>query len=95
MGYWEVKNWLDAIVETIQKQKQLVHLNSSIVTHEPHDYYFLSKGIEIIADVMGLNLDYEVDESSKFPHKYGILYRGIVFQQYEEEPLEGITYENV
>lgn len=95
MEYYEVRNWLDAIVETIERQKQLVQLNSSIKTHNPRDFYWISTGIEIIADVMGLKLDCTVKENTNYPYQYTLLYRNIEFVQSEDKPLEGVDHERV
>lgn len=95
MEYYEVRKWLDDIVETIERQKQLMQLNSSIKTHNPHDYYWISTGIDIIADVMVIKLDCTVDEDTSNHYHYTLLYRNIEFTQWNDKPLEGVKHENV
>lgn len=91
MEYYEVKEWLDAIVDTIRKQHQLETLTTSIRTHYVDDAYFLSKGIEIVSDIMRLQLYSEKREGKDvtYPYHYWIKYRGIKFLQYNEKPLDG------
>lgn len=95
MGYSEIKEWLDSIVDTIERQKELVVFNSEIETHRPGDYYFIYRGIEIIADQMGIPLEHSEKKDEKWRHKYSFVYRGIEFLQFEEKPLEGVINEKL
>lgn len=96
MEYYEVKEWLDSIVEVIRKQHQLETLTNSIKTHRVDDNCFLHSGIQIISDVMRIPLSFKElnPNESRFPYRYSFLYRGIEFVQLEEKPLFGGYYES-
>lgn len=95
MEYDEIKEWLDSIIDTIERQRELVIFNSEIETHKPDNYYFIYRGIEIIADQMGIPLEHHERDDEKWRHKYSFIYRGIEFLQFEEKPLEGVSYEKL
>lgn len=90
MEFSEVKDWLDAHVDIIEQEKQLMHLNSSVRSLHPMELIFLDTGIEIIADIMGLELECTVNEDRNYPYRYAIVYRNIEFVQGELKPLEGV-----
>lgn len=94
MEYYEVKEWLDSIVDVIRKQHQLETLTNSIRTHYVDDSYYLSIGIDIVSDIMRLPLFSENREGKDevYPYHYWIEYRGIKFIQFNEKPLEGGYY---
>lgn len=56
MGYREIKEWLDRLVENRKERAALTQLNSSICTVGAESTIHLYKGIEIIADVLGVPL---------------------------------------
>ncbi len=88
MEHRKIKAWLDAWVDDIEKRRTLVNFNSQIKTHELHDYIFLSKGIDLVASAMGINLKEDFkEEEREFPYRYSFTYRGIEFIQYERERL--------
>lgn len=77
MEYAEIKDWLDAIVDSIEHQKSLVNFNSRVRTCHPDDFVLIT-GIAFVADEMGVPLNVEYwDERDKF--KYSFIYRGIEF----------------
>lgn len=85
----EIKAWLDEIIETIKKQNQLRDLNENIASiPASDDAYLISKGIEIVADAMGLELVYEYKEDCEFMHRYTFEYKGVFFIQLEKNKLE-------
>lgn len=97
MEYYEVKEWLDGIVDTIRKQHQLEVLTTSIKTHSVEDKYYLHSGIDIVSDVMKIPLVFKdvSGDSYSFKYRYSITYRGIEFVQLAEKLLEGVSHENV
>lgn len=79
MEYQDVKDWLDRLIFVRAAEKSYEKLNSSIqailVTRpEIHIY----KGIEIIADVMGVELDSEEKDGNTW---YSFVYAGVRFFQ--------------
>lgn len=85
---YETREHLDAIVDTIEKQENLSLLNDSIEFLKPNKNYFFSHGIEIVADLMGLELICEKrDLSGDWTHEYSFFYRGIQFFQLSYFPL--------
>ena len=94
MEYYEVKEWLDAIVDIVRKQHQLETLTNFIKTHSVEDSYFLHAGINIISDIMKIPISCKEtkDIGIRFPYRYSFQYRGIDFVQLEEKPLEGGYY---
>lgn len=89
---FEIREWLDAIVDTIKKQERLSDFNKSIKFSEPESAYHVYFGIEIVADLMGLQLKCDFDNRIELPYCYSFSYRGIEFRQYEAKPLEGCEY---
>ena len=64
MEYTEFKEWLDKLISINKEVKSLERFSSSIraIMYEP--CILLYEGIEIIADVMGLELKKKVREKS-------------------------------
>lgn len=90
MEFCEVKDWLDANIEAIEQLRQLMCLNASIKALPPLDFIHMDTGIEIIADIMGLELKCTVNEDRKYPYRYLVVYRNVEIVQNEEKPLEGV-----
>lgn len=87
MGYEEIKQWLDNIVDAICRLNSLRRYNSDISGGAKEDSYLISKGIDVVADVMGLYLRYEdVKESALgFTKWRRFSYKGITFYDYVKE----------
>lgn len=80
MEYQEVKNYLDALIRVRDEARNIQRFNSSIeaimaASSDIHIY----KGIEIIADVMGLKLDKKKFLDRK--PRYFFIYAGVEFFQ--------------
>lgn len=95
MEYYEIRKWLDDIVDTIESQQKLQYFNSLIRTHSVGSDYYISEGLNIISDVLKIPICHKEVNSSFANHRYSIVYRGVEFIQLEENPLEGGYYENV
>ncbi len=52
----EVMEWLDSIIENMKEQKALSKFNNQIMICGAKDYIQMFKGIEIVADELGIEL---------------------------------------
>ena len=88
MEYAEIKDWLDAIVDSIEHQRTIACFNSQISMANPHDFVLIS-GIHFVADLMEIPLNVEyVEMNDKF--KYFFEYRGIEFYDFYPCRLEDL-----
>ena len=85
MKYEKIKEWLDKLVDNNVEAKQLEEFNNQISTIFADDYIHIYKGIQIIADVMGIELKERKRECKVFPYEYFFEYRGIEFVQIRKE----------
>lgn len=79
MEYQEIKDWLDRLAENRKEALSLERLNSSIETTTPSGNVHIYKGIETVADTMGLPLQ---QEPFYEPTKYYFIYREVEFFQF-------------
>lgn len=103
MEYEQMKEWLDALIANAEQAMELEEFNSSIkASTSPFSFsrkILIPRGIDIVADVMGIPLTEielpadEVTYSHKY--KYQFLYRDVLFFTYEKERLEGMAYVSV
>lgn len=89
MEYEQVKEWLDKLVDNINQQFTLQNFNNQIRTYTPDKYIFIHEGIDIIADVIGVELSENVTEGT---YRYSLIYRGIEFLQTEKERLASYVH---
>lgn len=83
MDFENIKAWLDDIVDTIEHLNGLMTLNTSIIGASQVDSYLISKGIGVVADVMGIPLEEEeLENTLYFTKKLCFCYRGIEFYDY-------------
>ena len=87
----KIREWLDALVDVFNKQKELMVFNAEIQIGDQYQYYLMKSGINIVADAMGIPLSHEKTNNKRWPHEYSFFYKGIGFHQYEEQPLENIN----
>lgn len=87
MGYTEIKEWLDKVVENIKETEKLCEFNTQINICHPGKGIHIFRGIDIIADNMSLELKEANDQSTEFPYRYSFMYEGIEFFQLEQERL--------
>lgn len=87
MGYTEIKERLDKVVKNIKEAESLCDFNSQISFIRPLKRIHVFRGIDIIADSMGLELREENDWGDDLPYKYSFMYEGIEFFQLEQERL--------
>lgn len=90
MDFENIKAWLDDIVDTIERLNGLMTLNTSIIGASHVDSYLISKGIDVVADVMGIPVEEkELENPSYFTKERRFCYRGIEFYDYTVEIPDG------
>ncbi|MBO5282078.1 MAG: hypothetical protein J6B43_02960 [Lachnospiraceae bacterium] len=57
MEFEEIKEWLDWHVADIKERKEHRHFDNNIRTCYPGDDIQMSKGIELVADILGAKLE--------------------------------------
>ena len=92
MEYAEVKEWLDKLVANIIETESLYNFNEQIRVCRPGLTIHMFTGIDIVADVMGLELREDYEEDKDFPYRYSFEYKGNKFIQIEEERLESFVH---
>lgn len=87
-----VKDWMDTIVNTVLVQKENMEFCNQIKMLPPDNAYFFDTGIEVVADLLGVPLEYEYQKDRSYPHIYTFVYREVTFKQVEQQPLEGVNH---
>jgi hypothetical protein len=87
MEYEKIKEWLDKLVRNLKEAQELENFNSQIMCCCPCTTIQIYKGIDIIADVMGIELNVEKGWHDEYPFRYSFVYDGIVFSQIGKERL--------
>lgn len=87
MEYTEIKEWLDKLVANVKEANSLCEFNEQIFTCHQTRQVHLFTGIDIVADVMGLELKEVGRCDEQYRYKYFFMYKGIKFMQIEEERL--------
>lgn len=75
MEFEEIKEWLDWHVADIKERRAHAQLNSSICTCFTEGYIHMHRGIEIIADALGIKL--EVKKLTDDVLQYSFMHDGI------------------
>lgn len=83
----EVEERLDKIVALKKEFEHLRDFNNQICIYSGILTQF-EKGIEIIADVLGVKLSEDVIKSETTYYRYSFLYKGVTFVQIEAERLD-------
>ena len=90
MDFENIKAWLDDIVDTIEHLNSLRTLGTSIIGEASVDSYLIHKGIDVVADVMGIPVEEkELKNPSYFKKEYHFYYRGIKFYDFTKEITDG------
>lgn len=89
MDYITTKEWLNRQLELKQEGEDSRELNSSVAVYSEDSDILMSKGIELVADIMGLDLVEEVKPGTdyNYPYWYSFVYGGVKFVQIEKERL--------
>lgn len=88
MEYENIKDWLDKLVDNRNEAIALTVHNTSILTTTcDSERIHLYKGIDIVADVMGLPLE-EKYFNDECPYMYTFRYRDVMFVQLSEKKLK-------
>jgi hypothetical protein len=91
MGFKNVKEWLDKLVDNQNELRNLKYCNSQIELCGPTDTIHIFRGIEKIADAVGVELQMICDDSREYPYRYFFRYRGWEVTQIEEKQIVGVT----
>lgn len=86
MDYITIKEWLDKQLELRQAMEDIRELNSSVAICRTDTDITMSKGIVLVADIMGLELTEEVKQHTpQYPYWYSFVYKGVRFIQLSKE----------
>lgn len=84
-----MKAWLDEIVDIVRRERDVECFSNNISLCNVCKYYTqFYQGIDIVADVMGLDLHESQRDDEKYRYEYSFTYKGVYFTQIEEERLE-------
>ena len=90
MKYKKIKEWLESLIKVYHKTKATAEFDAQICICEPFSSgIHIYKGIEMVADVMGLALKEIKRDDAYIPYEYSFIYKGVKFFQITEERLEG------
>lgn len=88
MEYEKIKEWLDEHIKHLNNARRINDFNNQISANVTYDNVLIFKGIDIVADVMGLNLKESIHEDLTLQYEYSFTYNGITFVQYSQKRLE-------
>lgn len=89
MEFEKIKAWLDEIVDIVRREIDVECFSNNISLCNAYKYYTqFYQGIDIVADVMGLDLYESQRDDEKYRYEYSFTYKGVYFTQIEEERLE-------
>lgn len=83
MEYTDVKEWLDWHADSLKWRNRMEQFGNHICTVPAGDYIQLYEGIEIVADIMGLDLI--EDRKNEGYYRYYFLYQNVKFMQLSKE----------
>lgn len=81
MEYEKIKEWLDLVSEDFRRTNEHARFNSQIRTCHERDDVHLYSGIEIIAEVMGLELRRRDLPYEEYSHESYFIYNDVKFFQ--------------
>lgn len=88
MEFTDLKEWMDFQAKFYKDAKMSSSFNSQIsVCNMYGGGVQMYRGIEIIADMLGLEMKEEVYEDPEYPYTYIVFYDDVPFYQLEEERL--------
>lgn len=79
------RDWVNALISSMENRKSLDRLNSQIETIITPDYIQIYSGIEILADILGCEL-MEKERNDEYSEYY-FFYRDVKFLKLSEERL--------
>ena len=85
MSYEAIKEWLDAHVAHFKESHRINVFNGQISANISQYVVLMYEGIELIADIMGLQLACE--RGTHYTYGYSFVYDGVKFLQISDEPL--------
>lgn len=89
MEYEQVKEYLDDIVRDYKNAIRPRYLTNQIQSKVSIEKNILvRKGLEIMADIMGLEIQEKEIEDWRLKYAYTFVYDGVKFVSYEEERME-------
>lgn len=77
-----LKYWMDALILHIKQGQALKEFNGKIEAISPVDYIHIYSGIDIMADILGVEL---LEGKLHNGYEYYFLYNGVKFLKYSEE----------
>lgn len=89
MDYENIKTWLDTLIDHLPQEQALRHFNNQIYLTSPDTDIYFRQGIDLVADIMGLELrERDISDMKIKPnYVYSFAYRGTKFLQLEEKRL--------
>lgn len=86
MEYQEIKDYLDNLIRVYKESRAAESFNSEIkaITVSYKEMIHIHKGIDILADVMGIPLEVEERDDAEFRFEYSFKYRDFLFFQIEK-----------
>jgi len=90
MNFEDLKEWMNLQVSLFKSAGAARCFNDQIVACCPYGRgIHIYCGLDIIADVLGLELKEKKTGDPQFEYEYTVFYDGVRFYQIEEERLEG------
>ena len=84
-----IRDWMDAVVESRQRENQLKRFGNQILLLDVSETVHVDSQIGEMASAAGSVLKEEFRGDHECPYKYSFTYRGMKFFQISEERLEG------
>ena len=91
MEYEKIKEWLDLLVEDFKRTNEHADFNSQIYTCHSRDAVHMGGGIEIVANVMGLELQREDDPYEGYSHESYFIYEGVKFFHWHRKDYKDVS----
>lgn len=89
MGFADVKEWMDALVDNLEYRRSMDSFNNQVQTISTNNRIHMDSGIDILADMLGVDLKEKVLEDVEYPYRYHFFYRNIeVFQLSKEKVID-------
>lgn len=88
MEFTDVREWLDAIIESKKKLESLQNFNNSISICSNSVAVHVYEGIEIMAGLLGEELRMKPFDDDEYPYQYSFQYKEIEVFQLSKERIE-------
>lgn len=90
MEFTDAREWLDALVDNLEQRKNLTYFNNQIRTTGGTGDIQIYTGIDILADLLGIELEEEIFKGMEYPYCCYFFYRNIkIFQLSRERMIVG------